>query len=51
MEKGDTEARVEWSCEVGHRRAQKLGFYEGPVDQYTRDRKVLEQVQLPVIQL
>jgi hypothetical protein len=36
MEKGDMEARVEWSCEVGHRRAQKLGHYDGPVDQFRR---------------
>jgi hypothetical protein len=35
MEKGDMEARVEWSCEVGHRRAQKLGEYAGPVDQFS----------------
>jgi radical SAM protein with 4Fe4S-binding SPASM domain len=25
LEKGDMEARVEFSCEVGHRRAEKLG--------------------------
>lgn len=36
MEKGDMEARVEYGCEVGHRRAQKLGYYEGPVDQYSK---------------
>jgi hypothetical protein len=47
MEKGDMESRIEWSCEVGHRRAQRLGYYDGPVDQYSpgEDSKVL----LPVI--
>ena len=48
LEKGDMAARIEWSCEVGHRRAEKLGFYQGPVDQYTRtiERK---EVLLPVL--
>ena len=36
MEKGDLAARVEYTCEVGHRRAEKLGYWDGPVDQYTR---------------
>jgi radical SAM protein with 4Fe4S-binding SPASM domain len=36
LEKGAVEARVEYSCEVGHRRAQSLGYYAGPVDQYQR---------------
>lgn len=49
-EKGDVEARIEWSCEVGHRRAQKLGHYEGPVDQYTRTTAPTQQVLLPVLQ-
>jgi hypothetical protein len=48
MERGDMEARVEWSCEVGHRRARKLGHYHGPVDQY--DRATLAgRVLLPVL--
>ena len=49
-EKGDLEARIEWSCEMGHRRAQKLGHYEGPVDQYTRTIAPTQQVLLPVLQ-
>ncbi len=35
MEKGDMEARVEYCCEVGHRRARRLGYYNGRVDPYT----------------
>jgi hypothetical protein len=50
MEKGDVEARVEWSCEVGHRRAEKLGYYKGPVDQYTRKNNLVEEFLLPVLQ-
>jgi radical SAM protein with 4Fe4S-binding SPASM domain len=50
MEKGDMEARIEWSCEVGHRRAQKLGFYEGPVDQYIGAESRRQEVLLPVLQ-
>ncbi len=49
MEKGDMEARVEWSCEVGHRRAEKLGYYQGPVDQFTGNTKRVEEVRLPVL--
>jgi len=49
-EKGDMEARIEWSCEVGHRRAQKLGYYEGPVDQYIRTVAPTQEVLLPVLQ-
>jgi radical SAM protein with 4Fe4S-binding SPASM domain len=49
-EKGDIEARIEWSCEVGHRRGQKLGFYDGPVDQYTRTIRPSHEVLLPVLQ-
>jgi hypothetical protein len=49
MEKGDMEARVEWSCEVGHRRAQKLGQYEGPVDQFSRAMERGE-ILLPLVQ-
>jgi radical SAM protein with 4Fe4S-binding SPASM domain len=46
MEKGDAAARVEYSCEIGHRRAQKLGVWDGPVDQYSsRPNEVL----LPVL--
>ena len=50
MEKGNIESRVEWSREVGHRRAEKLGFYDGPVDQETRGRQEREEVLLPVLQ-
>ena len=52
MEKGDMAARVEYSCEVGHRRAEKLGYWDGAVDQYTRTLKSAgsEQVLLPVLQ-
>jgi radical SAM protein with 4Fe4S-binding SPASM domain len=51
MEKGSIESRVEWSCEVGHRRAAKLGYYEGPVDQFTRKKRdEHEEVLLPVLQ-
>jgi radical SAM protein with 4Fe4S-binding SPASM domain len=50
LEKGDLEARVEWSCEVGHRRAAKLGYYEGPLDQSTRDTAAVREVRLPVLQ-
>jgi radical SAM protein with 4Fe4S-binding SPASM domain len=48
MEKGDMEARVEWSCEVGHRRARKMGYYDGPVDQYAGREKSTE-LRLPVL--
>ncbi|HEY7818292.1 MAG TPA: radical SAM protein, partial [Vicinamibacteria bacterium] len=50
LEKGDMEARVEWSCEVGHRRAAKLGYYEGALDQYRRDAVAAREVRLPVLQ-
>jgi hypothetical protein len=43
------ESRIEWSCEVGHRRAEKLGFYDGPVDQYSRITNETKEVRLPVI--
>ena len=49
MEKGDLEARVEWSCEVGHRRAQELGEYEGPVDPYRREGSRSKEIRLPVL--
>lgn len=51
MEKGSLEARVEYTCEVGHRRAEALGYYEGPVDQYTKQEKPSEseEVLLPVL--
>jgi radical SAM protein with 4Fe4S-binding SPASM domain len=38
MEKGDPEARVEYCCEVGHRRAQRLGYL------YGRDGAFIESV-------
>jgi radical SAM protein with 4Fe4S-binding SPASM domain len=56
MEKGDVEARVEYGCEVGHRRAERLGYYNGPVDQYTRTLETTSvngssnQILLPVLQ-
>jgi len=51
MEKGDLAARVEYTCEVGHRRAQKLGHWDGPVDQYARTLKTAgKEVLLPVLQ-
>ena len=51
MEKGDLEARVEYSCEVGHRRAAKLGHYDGAVDQYSRSLEAkTEEILLPVVQ-
>ena len=52
MEKGDLAARVEYSCEVGHRRAEKLGYWDGAVDQYTRTLKSVgsEEILLPVLQ-
>ncbi len=49
MEKGDLEARVEYSCEVGHRRAHKLGYYDGPLDQYTSLSEKRSEVLLPII--
>jgi radical SAM protein with 4Fe4S-binding SPASM domain len=49
MEKGDMEARIEWSCEVGHRRAERIGLYEGPVDQYSRTKARPQEVLLPVL--
>jgi len=49
MEKGDMESRIEWSCEVGHRRAEKLGFYDGPVDQYSRITNETKEIRLPVV--
>jgi radical SAM protein with 4Fe4S-binding SPASM domain len=51
LEKGDLEARVEYTCEVGHRRAQKLGHWDGPIDQYTKTLKPAgTEVLLPVLQ-
>lgn len=51
MEKGDMETKVDYSCEVGHRRAQRIGYWDGPVDQYTRTLTVTEEaVRLPVLQ-
>jgi radical SAM protein with 4Fe4S-binding SPASM domain len=51
MEKGRLDARVEYSCEVGHRRAEKLGYWDGPLDQYTREESTEEELTLlPVIQ-
>ena len=53
MEKGSLEARVEYTCEVGHRRAQALGYYDGPVDQSTRQDSPSEptdEVLLPILQ-
>lgn len=49
MEKGDLEVRVEYSCEVGHRRAQKLGYYDGPLDQYSSLSERRNEILLPVI--
>ena len=49
MEKGHLEARVEWSCEVGHRKAAKLGYYEGPLDQYVNTIRKPD-VLLPIVQ-
>ena len=56
MEKGSLEARVEYTCEVGHRRARALGYYDGPVDQSTRQDSPSElsppseEVLLPILQ-
>jgi radical SAM protein with 4Fe4S-binding SPASM domain len=51
MEKGNLEGRVEYTCEVGHRRAEKLGYWDGPVDQYTRTlNQAGSQILLPVLQ-
>ncbi len=49
MEKGDMAARVEYTCEAGHRRAAKLGFYDGPLDQSTRALEPAEEVLLPIV--
>jgi len=49
MEKGNLAARVEWSCEVGHRRAKVLGHYDGPVDQYSRTIASGQEILLPVV--
>jgi len=50
LEKGTMEARVEYGCEVGHRRAQRLGHWDGPVDQYTRTLdNTRREVSLPVV--
>ncbi len=49
MEKGDMEARVEYTCEIGHRRASVLGHWDGPVDQYTRTLEKEEEILLPVV--
>lgn len=51
LEKGSMEARVEHACEVGHRRAEKLGYYQGPRDQNKRAlNDESEEILLPVIQ-
>ncbi|TDI45207.1 MAG: radical SAM protein [Acidobacteria bacterium] len=49
MEKGDVAARVEYTCEAGHRRAAKLGFYDGPLDQSTRGLEPTNEVLLPIV--
>ncbi|MCI0419848.1 MAG: radical SAM protein, partial [Acidobacteria bacterium] len=49
LEKGDMEEKVDYSCEVGHRRAQKLGYYDGPVDQYSRVSGRPAKILLPVL--
>lgn len=49
LEKGSLEARVEYSCEVGHRRAQAIGAYDGPVDQFTRSQLPTTEVLLPIV--
>jgi radical SAM protein with 4Fe4S-binding SPASM domain len=51
LEKGSMEAKVDYSCEVGHRRAKKLGYWDGPVDQYSRTLVDAGKVVfLPVLQ-
>jgi hypothetical protein len=49
MEKGSLEARVEYTCEVGHRRAKALGYYDGPVDQLTRIDTPSREILLPIL--
>ena len=49
MEKGELAARVEYSCEIGHRRAQAIGHYDGPVDQYSRTTSGTSDVLLPIV--
>jgi len=49
MEKGSLEARVEYTCEVGHRRAAALGVYDGPVDQFTEATDRSNEVLLPIL--
>ena len=49
MEKGDMAARVEYTCETGHRRATELGFYDGPLDQSTRGLEPAKEVLLPIV--
>lgn len=50
MEKGKLDSRVEWSCEVGHRRAAKIGHWDGPLDQYSGAQEgPPEEVLLPVL--
>jgi hypothetical protein len=45
------DARVDYLCEVGHRRAKALGYYDGPVDRYSRvTRENKKKVLLPVVQ-
>jgi len=49
LEKGRLDARVEYTCEVGHRRAEVLGYYDGPVDQFTRsEMPPPSEVLLPI---
>jgi len=38
MEKGDMDARVEYGSEIGNRRAEKLGYWDGPTDPYSARR-------------
>jgi len=47
LEEGDIEALVEWSCELGHRLARKLGFYKGSVRHSPQSEEEGDELPVP----
>jgi radical SAM protein with 4Fe4S-binding SPASM domain len=48
LETGDMESRVEYCCEVGHRRARRLGYSDGPIERHSRSgNDVGNEILLP----
>jgi radical SAM protein with 4Fe4S-binding SPASM domain len=50
LETGDMESRVEYCCEIGHRRARRLGYSDGPIEKHSRGgNDAGNEILLPVI--